>query len=244
MSHFQLSQVKKSRSLASELAESLRDEIVKGNFKVGEKIPASKDIEQQAGVSRSVVREAIAQLKAEGWVDSKQGVGVFVIEKTTTNTFEITASEFECIHNAIQILELRLSVEVEMCAMAAENHSRSQITEIYDWMHKMEDKIAKGEDAVTEDLNFHKAIADASGNPYFTRFIDYIGSGVIPARDIITQNNPEPFVENFLEIIQQEHREIADSIKSKNPDLARQAVKAHLGNSIQRHKLLAEAIIG
>ncbi|AWB66109.1 GntR family transcriptional regulator [Saccharobesus litoralis] len=235
MKSFQFTQVQKSHSLTHELAELLRQGILSGKFKVGEKLPPSKEIEEQTGVSRSVVREAIAQLRAEGLVDSRQGVGVFVSSKPKKAGFEIDQAEFETVHNAVQILELRMSVEVEMSAMAAQKRTEQQMQNILDRMLEMEQKIAQGEDAIKEDFEFHKAIADASGNPYFRRFIEYIGSGVIPAREIITKYEQEPAAQGLLDLIQDEHRQIARAIQAQDPELAKASVKAHLGNSIKRH---------
>ncbi|MGJ8678876.1 FadR/GntR family transcriptional regulator [Paraglaciecola sp.] len=241
MTSFNLARVQKSGGLTTELVESLRAEILKGNLKIGDKLPSSKIIEQQSGVSRSVVREAIAQLKAEGLVDSKQGVGVFVTSKKNDKSFQITKAEFESIHNAIQILELRMSVEVEMGAMAALKRSEEQMENITKCMLDMEKKIADGEDSIAEDFAFHKAIADASGNPYFRRFIDYIGSGVIPAREMITNYENGFGGDKLLSVIQEEHRQICRAIKAQDSDLARASIKAHLGNSIKRHSQIEES---
>lgn len=243
MTLFTLNQVPKSLSLTNELVKSLRTEIQKGSFKPGDKLPSSKVIENQAGVSRSVVREAIAQLKAEGLVDSRQGVGVFVTAIQPTKAFKIDRAEFESIHNAIQILELRMSVESEMSGMAAKNRSDEQMQNIIDCMHAMENKIALGEKATTEDFAFHKAIAEASGNPYFLRFIDYIGSGVIPAREIITKYEKDSGSEKLLTVIQEEHQQITRAIQAQDSELAKASAKAHLSNSIKRHTQIEESLV-
>lgn len=242
MTEFTFAPVQKSAGLTTELVESLRAEILKGSLKIGDKLPSSKVIEAQAGVSRSVVREAMAQLKAEGLIDSKQGVGVFVTSKKNDKSFQIDKAEFESIHNAIQILELRMSVEVEMGSLAAQRRSDKQMDTITEAMLAMEKKIADGEDSIAEDFAFHKAIADASGNPYFRRFIDYIGSGVIPAREMIT-NYEEGFGDTkLLSVIQDEHRQICRAIQSQDSDLARASIKAHLGNSIKRHSKIENSL--
>ncbi|WP_158969909.1 FadR/GntR family transcriptional regulator [Paraglaciecola sp. L3A3] len=243
MELFTLNQVPKSLSLTNELVKSLRTEIQKGTLKPGDKLPSSKVIESQAGVSRSVVREAVAQLKAEGLVDSRQGVGVFITSTQKAQSFKIDKSEFESIHDAIQILELRMSVEAEMCGMAAKYRSDAQMENIIACMHAMEKKIALGEKATTEDFAFHKAIAEASGNPYFLRFIDYIGSGVIPAREIITKYEKDSDSEGLLTVIQDEHRQIARAIQSQDSELAKASAKAHLSNSIKRHSTIEETLV-
>jgi len=230
-----------SRSLTHDLAESLRRKILDGNMEPGTKLPASKVIEQQAGVSRSVVREAVAILKAEGLIISRQGVGMFVANKTQIQSFEIDSNEFSSVEDAVKILELRMAVELEMASMAAKNRTEQQMKHIFDCLEKFDAQIANGNDAVQEDLAFHLSIAEASGNPYFSRFIKFIGEGVIPSREIITQNEDFQDPDEYLKIIQEEHKKIASAIEDKEPEQARYATMEHLGNSRKRHLKVAKA---
>lgn len=231
------SKIRRSSNLTSELADLLREQIKTGQYSVGSKLPSSKYIEEQAGVSRSVVREAVAQLKAEGFLTSRQGVGVFVAQAkaSNSNSFEIDASEFASITDAIQILELRKAVEAEMCAMCAEKRTEKQLDKIRSCFELINDKNARQEDSMHEDFAFHRSIAEACQNPYFVRFIDFIGSGVIPAREIITQGHNVNTSE-YLELIQNEHQQILRAIELKDKEFARAAMRAHLENSIERHQ--------
>lgn len=240
LTNFNIEQLQSSRSLTNDLVESLRKQIIEGNLKPGTKLPAARDIEEKAGVSRSVVREAIAALRAEGLVVSKQGVGMFVTHNAQKQSFEINSDEFGSIENAVQILELRMAVELEMAAMAAANRTKKQMKAIWDCLAEFDKQVSSGNDAVKEDLAFHLAIAEGSSNPYFARFIKYIGSGAIPAREIITKH--ESFIEphDYLEIIQREHKKIATAIEKQDTEAARQAVKEHLGNSRDRHIKITE----
>ncbi|MEI6893916.1 MAG: FadR/GntR family transcriptional regulator [Colwellia sp.] len=238
---FTIGQLKNGRSLTHELVESLRSQIINGSLPLGTKLPSSKKIEQQAGVSRSVVREAVAALKAEGLIISKQGVGIFVANTSLKKTFEIEKEEFSSIEDAVKILELRMAVEIEMSVMAATNRTKKHIKTLWKCLENFDKQVAAGNDAVKEDFAFHLAIGDASGNPYFSRFIKYIGSGVIPSREIITENIQTLDPKNYLEIIQTEHRNIAQAIEDKEIEAARIATREHLGNSLKRHIEIAKA---
>jgi len=238
---FKIGQLQNSRSLTHELVESLRRQIIDGNLEPGTKLPAAKDIEQQAGVSRSVVREAVAALKAEGLIVSRQGVGIFVAQPTKKQSFAIEQAEFESLEDAVQILELRMAVEIEMSVMAAKNRTKKQMTVIWKCLEEFDAQLEAGNDAVKEDFKLHLAIADASGNPYFARFIQYIGTGVIPSREIITKNEKSLNPKNYLKIIQQEHRNIAQAIDDKDGDAALAAMREHLGNSRARHQKIVKA---
>jgi len=228
-------QLKNSTSLTHKLVESLRTQIIGSNMEPGTKLPTAKEIELQAGVSRSVVREAIAALKAEGLIMSRQGIGVFVCDNAHKKSFEIDQDELNSIEDAVQILELRMAIEVEMSAMAASNRNKQQMTKIWKCLTNFNEQVVAGKDAVKEELDFHLAIADASGNPFFVRFIKYIGSGVIPSREIITKNEKAFNTNNCLELIQQGHHNIALAIENKDIGAAKTAIKDHLGISRRRH---------
>lgn len=241
MGEFAFNRVSRSNNLTSELVQLMRDKIEQGHWESGIKLPSSKYIEEQAGVSRTVVREAVAQLKAEGLLTSKQGVGVFVTQKPKTTAFSIDKAEFESVYDALHILQLRMAVEVEISAIAALQRTTQQMDEIASCYKQISISNNKGEDSISDDFKFHKAIAKASGNPYFLRFIEFIGAGVIPAREIVSTNVAENTYE-YTQIIQAEHLKIVDAIKCQDPDAARQAMKSHLDNSIERHKRRIKAI--
>lgn len=242
MKQLNIGQIQSSRSLTNDLVESLRSKIIEGNLAPGTKLPAAKDIEEQAGVSRSVVREAVAALKAEGLIVSRQGVGMFVASVTPKQSFEIENTEFSCIEEAVHILQLRMAVEIEMASMAARNRSEQHMQGIWDALAAFDQQVASGNDAVKEDLDFHLSVATASGNPYFSRFIKYIGEGVIPARDIVTDYEESIDSSDYLKIIQNEHRKIAQAIEAKDSEAARSATREHLGNSRDRHIKIAEHV--
>jgi len=243
MKSINLVQVTKRKSLTHELADSLREEIVSGRLKIGDKLPSSKIIEQQAGVSRSVVREAVAQLRAEGLLDSRQGVGVFVSNIIAPTTgFDIGKQEMQDIQNAIHVIELRMAVEVEMSAKAAVLRSDAQMRDIRDCYDRMQTEFAAGNDAVEEDFAFHQSIASASGNPYFKRFIDFIGASVVPAREIITAHDKLIDRKAFIRDVSAEHKCILDAIINKDPVAAKKAAQKHLSNSMQRHGKVAQSI--
>jgi DNA-binding FadR family transcriptional regulator len=209
-------------------------------LKAGEKLPASKEIEQAAGVSRTVVRESVAILKAEGLLISRQGVGVFVTERKNNKLFSIEEAEFNSIDDAIKILELRMAVEIEMAGMAAIHHTQKQLAHINACLEAVNLKLAAGLNGQKEDFDFHLAIANASANHYFTRFIKFIGSGVIPAREIVIKHDKQQQPDTFFEMIRNEHKAIADAIAARDAQGARDAVSAHLGMSRERHIRIAE----
>ncbi|AWB69171.1 FadR family transcriptional regulator (plasmid) [Saccharobesus litoralis] len=227
--------IQKSPTLAHELTEQLRQSIKIGEFKCGDKLPAIQEIEKQTGVSRTVVREAVAQLHAEGLVTSKQGRGIFVIENNTAAKLEIGQFEFFNKSNVISILELRKTVEIESCALAAIHHSAAQLNNIKEALKRLEDKLATQGNTTYEDINLHNAIAAATGNQFIQRFVEFAGTCHLNAEKALFNHNDDTPLENTLiKMINQEHRQIVNAIQKQDPDLAKESMRQHLENSINR----------
>lgn len=116
-------------NLAEIVTAKLNERIESGLYAAGEKIPSSAMLCEEFGVSRTVIREALTSLKFAGRVTARQGAGVFVTEKETRPlNYEI--SRTEDIRSAMQILELRLGVELQSVALAAARRTPEALAEI------------------------------------------------------------------------------------------------------------------
>jgi GntR family transcriptional regulator, transcriptional repressor for pyruvate dehydrogenase complex len=136
-------------------------------------------------------------------------------------------------------MELRVGVEIESAGIAAERASRAQLRTIGLALEAIDRAAAVGKSAVDEDLGFHRAIADATGNPEFPRFLQFIGRHLIPRR--IVSGLPERMGgrEAYLALIQEEHRRIYEAIRDRQPGAAREAMRRHLTRSLERYRKLA-----
>src|SRR3546814_3925482 len=92
-----------------------------------DRLPTEAEFVDVLGVSRTVIREAIARLAAAGLVEARQGKGLFVSETARYQAFQITRDEVENLSDVIELLELRLCVETEMAALAAERRSEVDV---------------------------------------------------------------------------------------------------------------------
>ena len=93
--------------------------------------------------------------------------------------------------------------------------------------------------AVDEDLAFHRAIAEATGNPEFPRFLQFIGRHLIPRRTVSGLPERMGGQSAYLALIQEEHRRIFDAIAAAIPKAAREAMRRHLTRSLERYRKLA-----
>jgi len=227
------------RKLTRELIERLRADISSGRLAPGARLPSEQEIASQTGVSRTVVREAVAALRAEGLVVTRQGVGAFVASEHTRRPFRIEPEGLGSVAEVLDVMELRAGVEIEAAGLAAERASSAALRRIGAALKELEQAIRSGSQAVAEDFRFHREIAAATGNGQLLRFLDFLGLRVIPRHTIRVEGGEAGAQRSYLERVQREHREIYEAIRSRSPQAAREAMRRHLENSRARYRQLA-----
>lgn len=228
------------RSLAHEVVQRLSAEINSGKLAPGERLPTEQEMIAAFGVSRTVIREAVAALRSEGLVVTRQGVGTIVADGTQRPFRLDLDDDRRSLNEILQVAELRTGVEIEAAGLAAERASAGALKRIDESFKEIEKAISRDEDAVDQDFAFHCSIAEATGNPQFRRFLDFLGRFIIPrqmirAETVAGENRPA-----YLRRIQQEHADIRDAIRARKVPDARAAMRKHLLNSRKRYKQLAE----
>jgi len=221
------------RSLTRELIERISADIASGKLVPGQRLPTEQEMIAATGVSRTVVREAVAALRAEGLVTTRQGVGAFV-SANARRPFRIDFEELSSLNEVVQVVELRTGLEIEAAGLAAERattEDRRKIAAAYD---AIDAAISRDEAAVDEDFAFHCSIAAATGNPQFLRFLQYLGRFIIPRQTVQIADRKA-----YLAKIQSEHREIVAAIRARGVAQARAAMRRHLLNSLKRYQRLA-----
>lgn len=227
------------RKLSRRLFEQLADEIKSGRLAPGARLPTEQALTRAARVSRTVVREAVAALRAEGLVVTRQGVGAFVSAEPQRAPFRIEPERMQTLEDILGVMELRLGVEIESAGLAAERASKAQLRAILNALEAIEAASAAGRSAVDEDLEFHRAIAEATGNPEFARFLQFIGGHLIPRRTVSGLTERMGGSRAYLALIQEEHRRICQAIENRDARAAREAMRRHLTRSLERYRKLA-----
>jgi len=230
-----------SRKLSRALSEQLAEQIRSGRLAAGARLPTEQELTRAAGVSRTVVREAVAALRADGLVVTRQGVGAFVSAAPQQAPFRIDAERMHNLQDILQVMELRVCVEIESAGLAAERASRAQVRAIGAALEAMDRATVEGRAAIDEDLELHRTIADATGNPQFPRFLQFIGRHLIPRHLVSGMPQTMGGQRAYLDMLQAEHRRIVEAIRDRDPRAAREAMRRHLGRSLERYrKLVAE----
>ncbi len=225
--------------LSEEIAEQLRQLIQDGQLLPGQQLPTESAMIEQFGVSRTVVREAISALNADGLVLPQQGRGVFVAEDMTQRPFRLgKVTMNECDH-IVQIMELRLCLEVESAGLAAARRSLADLEKIDDALATLVTVQKRGDEGAQEDFAFHLQIAEATQNTYIADFLRYLGPFIIPRAAMRTVTGLER--ENYLEELSREHANIRDAIAREDAEAAADAMRLHLMRGLQFNRRLVQS---
>lgn len=231
--------VKKSGHLAEEIEKELRALIDKGQYRPGAKLPTENVLAELYGVSRPVVREAIAGLRASGLIISRRGSGVFVSETPKSDTRALFLGDWpERVPEVVDALELRAAVEVQAARLAAQRASMAQIETIHELHGKFAQQINAAAAVENADFDFHQGIAQATNNASFVAFLGQLGQRTIPRTNLTIDRDTQAYV-HYMARLKDEHQAILEAIEERDPALAGQAMEAHLLGSLKRYRELA-----
>ena len=225
--------------LSDRLAAILGRQIDGGRLMPGDRLPTEQQLAAAHGVSRTVVREAVHQLRSLGLVRSRQGSGVYVTEPPAHRALAFDPKVLESMDAVVQFVELRRVVEGEMAALAAQRATRAQLAGLKRAVLAIDRATGRGELGVDEDLGFHRAIGEATGNPQFVRLLAILEAYLRDAMTV-TKGHESKRADHMAQV-QREHRAILDAITAGNARAARAAAIAHHVNG-ERRLVLAGVI--
>jgi GntR family transcriptional repressor for pyruvate dehydrogenase complex len=223
--------------LSDRLADRLGTEIGTGRLRPGDRLPTEQRLAVAHGVSRTVVREAVHQLKSRGMVRSRQGSGVFVTAAPPGEALTLELSLIGSIEDVIRIREVRRALEAETAALAAERATRLQVAALRRALRAIDRSAADGRDGVEEDLAFHRLLAEAAGNPHFGRLLEFLEQYTLEAMRVTRRNDAKRA--DFVEAVRLEHRAIVDAIEAGDAALARRRAVQHMRGGDRRMRTAA-----
>ncbi|MCZ7563442.1 MAG: FadR family transcriptional regulator [Burkholderiales bacterium] len=218
--------------LSDQLVAALRARIESAELAPGARLPTEQALGERFAVSRAVVREAIARLKADGYVETRQGAGALVAARPGLASFRIGAGGRLDAGALAQIFELRAAVETAAARLAAERRTRGDLAAIRAALGRMANAIDEGHDGAAADDAFHRAIATATHNGYMQRFVEFLGYHFSESRrpswteDGRRAGRPQA--------AQREHERLCAAIVRGDPAAAARAAEDHLRGSATR----------
>ena len=212
--------------LSDRLAAMLGGQIETGTLRPGDRLPTEARLALAHGVSRTVVREAVHQLKSRQLVVARQGSGVFVAAPSPNQSLAFDPAVLGSMQAVVHVVEVRRVLEGEMAGLAAERATRAQVAAMRRALKAIDAAVAAGRDGVAEDLAFHRAIGEATGNPQFRLLLGFLEQYLLEAMRITRGN--EARRADFMEAVRREHHVIFEAIAARDPAAARRAARAHL----------------
>jgi DNA-binding FadR family transcriptional regulator len=238
MSEMNLQPVARRPHLAEHIARSLIDEIAAGRLRPGDRLPTEQFLSQNFGVSRNVVREGIATLRAQGLIQSRQGVGVFVSEpppstEPVTPTRRASEPMLDGDNTVRNMFEVRAVLESQAAALAASHMTAHKLKTIQAAVLRMQYEGQPTLETVNADLDFHRAVAAASCNDYLETMIRTV---LGPMRALITINFARrgPVFSNIPHAARGEHEELVQAFIDRNATAARRIMGQHIVSAASR----------
>jgi len=224
--------------LYRQIAEQLRTLITAGEWAVGTRLPAERDLARQLGVSRPSVREALIAMEVEGWVEVRTGSGVYVLDRSkapnpghSPRSEQIPPDEW----GPLELIRARRVVEGEVAAMAATQATRKQIDAMDKAIASMKADADRGVLPLDGDRAFHTAVVESCGNVVLIETIQRFWDS---RRGPLFERLGGHFetVESWRSAIT-EHQAIFEAVRNRDPDAARAAMHAHMDQSHKRFSM-------
>lgn len=217
-------------TLGARVAARLLQKIRADGLAPGTRLPSEQAMAQHFGVSRTVVREAISLLKAEGLLSTRKGSGAFVCQAPAEPGDD--AQTAQSVQSLLNLIEVRRGLESETAALAAVRRTPAQLATIEHALRRIEDAVAAGGSGVEEDVAFHLSIAEATGNPYWVKFVAMFAQPIRSAVNVTRAN--EARRSDFSSQVRQEHEKIVHAIAASDPAQARAAAAEHMAQAAAR----------
>jgi len=219
-------------TLAQRVVAGLKDKILAGELPPGHKLPSEAELIDEYRVSRTVVREAVTRLRAEGLIETFHGRGSFVLAMPEPTSFTVESAAIRTHHDVLDMIDFRLGTECEAAALAAARVDAAGAESIRAALDAF--VAAEPEDQVEADFGFHRAVAAASGNRFYLELLDSLGPMMIMLPRTRLGDAYSLTDTGHIERVLREHDNVASAIVAGDPDIARAAMRVHLGNTRRR----------
>jgi GntR family transcriptional repressor for pyruvate dehydrogenase complex len=214
----------RSARLYEQIVQQIEESILNGALKPGDQLPAERDLAQRFGVSRTAVREAVKTLREKGLVEAFSGRGTFITDGTSQavkQSLDLHARIAQQ-EGSIQLVEVREILEPEIAALAAARAEDQHLAMMRDAVAVMDESSRNVDAFIEADLDFHLALAEAAANPLILSLIDSI-VGLLRE-----QRTRTFYVDGGPERGQHHHKRILKAVEDRDPEAARNAMRAHL----------------
>ncbi len=211
-------------------AQLILEMIERGELSLGDRLPGQRELSEKLNIGRSTLREAIRHLEAIGVLETRLGLGTYVIS-TTPYSFEtpLTVWLEENRDKVYKVFELREALESKSAELAAANASDEDIYALEAILNGMEKAIDQGDidSVVFYDYDFHNSISKIADNDLLSQILENVRELVRDTRRAVLEM-PGRSAKSL-----QEHIEVLRAIQARDPERAKEKMIAHLKNAIR-----------
>lgn len=227
----------KREKLYRQVADQLQGSIIRGELEPGDRLPSERDLADQLGVSRTVIRDALRMLEERGLITISVGDGTYISEvhpRAVSDSISLYAKQKQTSY--AHLAQVRRMIEVETAALAARNATEEDIKRLEAVMAESEEKLDLLEDWVDSDLRFHRLLAEASHNPLLPMLL-------APIRELLFDlSSRASSLPGARQDALQHHNNILNHLKQKDWKGARRAMEDHLDSAERWGELAAQQV--
>jgi DNA-binding FadR family transcriptional regulator len=211
------------------VVQGIRQLIIDGRLRPGDRLPIEKDLAAALGVSRNPLREGVRALSMMGVLETRQGDGTYVTKLDPSMLLAPMGFVVDLHHGAgtTHLHSVRRILETEAAALAAQRVGVEELDAAAELLRHNEAELAldepNHETVIENDIAFHRIISEASGNPVLAALIDALGGRTM--RDRLRRSITQPGAD---ETAHREHLSILAALTAHDPDRARTRMSAHL----------------
>lgn len=218
-------------TLSEDICEQLLKLVATGELTPGDKLPSERELMDMFSVGRSTVREALRSLALLGVVKTRQGYGAYISEGGVDSFSQpIAWKALVSVHTGLEVLEARKLVEGEMAALATSRATPEDLERLEHQSRQMYANLSDAQGFAELDLRFHMSIAEIADNGILLQFLASL-------RDLLYEYMMEDLRNPaMIELSAHQHQEIVEAIVAGNQDLARETMRRHVEDVVDRFR--------
>lgn len=214
------------RTVTARAIERIKEMLASGELTPGQRLPTERDLAGELGLSRSSMREAIRALTAMGVLEARHGAGIYVTRLEPGDLLETfgVVAEVSRGDTLLHLVAVRKILEPAAAATAAARLDDASLARLREEMAAMRAGTSS-EEIVGHDLEFHRLITEAAGNPVLGALLEALNSRTFRARVWRGYADENVFPQTFAE-----HDRIYRALAARDPEAARVASAVHIGS--------------
>jgi DNA-binding FadR family transcriptional regulator len=221
----------RSATLSDVAYENMLEGIVEGRFPQNSRLPAEDALAKQFGVSRPVVREALARLRDDGLVVSRRGSGSFVVGKPAPAIRAF--APLSSISDMQRCFAFRVALESNAAYEAATHRLDADMVHLEEALASLDEVLATGVLGAAEDFEFHLAVSLASHNRFYVGTMTFLEENVVRGMTV-TRNLSLMRTTDRVKAVQAEHYAVLEAIRRQDASAAHDAMATHIDNARRR----------